>query len=499
MGDEVKTTEQRSSYRQIFKATSLFGGVQVSTILIGIVRVKFVAVLLGAAGVGIIGLLNTPIDLIIAITGLGISFSAVRDISKESGHADPVGLARIIMTLRRWSWFTGLLGAVVTIALAPMLSQWSFGNSEYTWSFIWLSVTLLLYAVSRGQNAVLQGTRRLKDMAKSTVIGSFLGLITSIPLYYWLGVKGIVPAMLISAVTTLFLSWYFARRVEIEKVQMSTRETYRSGLNMAKLGISMTIAGFIASLSRYVLNAFISHQGGIDQVGLYNAGWGVVGQYTAIVFSAMATDYFPRLSAIQEDNKKVRELVGQQIETAVLILTPLLSLLIVMMPLVVRVLYTKEFLPMIMFAYLTIMGIHFKTLSWGVGYVFLAKGNGRLFLILEIISGVIILGLNLLGYSLYGLNGLGISFILSYLTTTIIAFVVVRSVYHIQFPARYFFNLFIAYLFLVLAFTTVFLQDTVYRYAAGIVVLLIATAFSLYKLNELMDIKAFIRSKLKRQ
>ena len=233
-------TEQRSSYRQIFKATSLFGGVQVSTILIGIVRVKFVAVLLGTAGVGIIGLLNAPIDLIIAITGLGISFSAVRDISAESGQNDPHGLARIITTLRRWSWFTGALGAVVTLALAPMLSEWSFGNKDYTWSFVWLSVTLLLYAISKGQNAVLQGTRRLKDMAKATVLGSFLGLITSIPLYYWFGTRGIVPAMLISAVTTLFLTWYFARRVKIEQVRMSSRETYRSGLNMARLGISMT-------------------------------------------------------------------------------------------------------------------------------------------------------------------------------------------------------------------------------------------------------------------
>lgn len=499
MGDTISMTEQQSSYRQIFKATSLFGGVQVSTILIGIVRVKFVAVLLGAAGVGIIGLLNAPVDLIIAITGLGISFSAVRDISEVSGEEGSSGLTRIIITLRRWSWFTGLLGAVVTLALAPMLSQWSFGNREYTWSFVWLSATLLLLAISRGQRAVLQGTRRLKDMAKATVLGSFFGLITSIPLYYWIGTRGIVPAMLISAVTTLFLSWYFARRVKIDKVEMSPRETYRSGLNMAKLGISMTIAGFIASLSRYVLNAFISHQGGVDQVGLYNAGWGVVGQYTAIVFTAMATDYFPRLSAIHKDNQKVRELVGQQAETAILILTPLLSLLIVMMPVVVRVLYTREFLPMLMFAYLTIIGTHFKTLSWAAGYVYLAKGNGRLFLILEIISGVLILGLNLLGYHLYGLNGLGLSFILSYLIATIITFVVLKRVYDIHFPFTFFGKLFITYLLILLSFATVFFQDPVKRYAVGAFVLLVATAFSLYKLNELMDIRAFIRSKLKRQ
>ncbi|NLA47900.1 MAG: oligosaccharide flippase family protein, partial [Bacteroidales bacterium] len=134
---EILVSEQ-SSYRQIFKATSLFGGVQVFTILIGIIRVKFVAILLGTEGVGIIGLLNSPLNMIVSITGLGISFSAVRDISEASGSGDQTILSRSVITLRRWSWFTGLFGAIVTIGFAPLLSQWSFGNREYTWAFVWL-------------------------------------------------------------------------------------------------------------------------------------------------------------------------------------------------------------------------------------------------------------------------------------------------------------------------------------------------------------------------
>ena len=287
--------ENKSSYRQIFKTTSLFGGVQVFSILIGIIRVKFVAVLLGAVGVGIIGLYNAPINLIISITGLGIAFSGVRDISEANTSGDQFKLSRIVKTLLNWSWLTGLLGAFATLSLAPLLSQWTFGSDEYTWAFIWLSGTLLLQAISRGQSAILQGMRRLKDMAKAGVIGSALGLIISIPLYYFLGIKGIVPAMIISSITSLILSWYYSRKIVVEKIDLTFKESCTSGLGMAKLGIYMTIAGFVASFSAYVLNAFISNRGGVEQVGLYNAGWGVVGQYTGLVFTAMATDYFPRL------------------------------------------------------------------------------------------------------------------------------------------------------------------------------------------------------------
>lgn len=456
------------------------------------------AVLLGTAGVGIIGLLNAPLQLIISLTGLGIAYSAVRDISEANNSGDLTRLSRTIMTLRRWSWFTGLLGAVVTVSLASMLSQWTFGNQEYTWAFVWLSVTMLLQSISKGQSAILQGTRKLKDMAKASVIGSALGLITSLPLYYWFGINGIVPAMIVSAFVVFFLFWYFSGKVKIEKIGTSYKETFKSGLGMAKLGIYMTIAGFVTTLSSYLLNAFISNKGGIDQVGLYNAGWGVVGQYTGIIFTAMATDYFPRLSAVQNDDNRVKELVRQQGETALLIMTPLLTLLIVTMPLVVRLLYTTAFLPIVMFANLTVLGMQFKAISWAMGYVYLAKGDGQLFLIMEIVSGILVLILNLFFYLLYGLNGLGISFIASYFLSMFFSYFVLKWKHHFSLPKKFLERFLITYLFVVVTFLTLFISNSFVRYFSGISVLIFATLFSLFKLNELMDLRSYISSRIKR-
>lgn len=269
-------TEDQTSYRQIFKSTSLFGGVQIITILIGIVRTKFVAVLLGTAGVGTLGLFNAPIAFIASLTGLGLSYSAIRDISKATGSGDKQLLARTIISFQRWVIFTGLLGMFVTIVLSPWLSKWTFGNSNYIWPFIWLSVTLLLNDISGGQRALLQGTRRLQSMAKATVIGSLMGLIASIPIYYIYGINGIVPAMIISAVVALLLSWYFARQVPVAKVIITYKESFHEGMNMIKLGIILSISIQICTLVSYLLNSFISRTGGIEQVGLYSAGMGLI-------------------------------------------------------------------------------------------------------------------------------------------------------------------------------------------------------------------------------
>ncbi len=61
-------TEQKDSYKQIVKATSIFGGVQVIQILITIIRTKFVAILLGPAGMGINGLLGSTLNLVTGFT-----------------------------------------------------------------------------------------------------------------------------------------------------------------------------------------------------------------------------------------------------------------------------------------------------------------------------------------------------------------------------------------------------------------------------------------------
>ena len=81
-------SEEQSSYRQIMKATSIFGGVQVYNIIISVIRSKFIAVLLGPTGMGISGLLTSTTGLIGNITNLGLSTSAVKNVAAANASGD---------------------------------------------------------------------------------------------------------------------------------------------------------------------------------------------------------------------------------------------------------------------------------------------------------------------------------------------------------------------------------------------------------------------------
>ena len=228
---------KQSSYRSIFKATSLFGSVQVFQIIIQVVKSKFIAVLLGPAGVGIIGLYQSGVQLVQNITNMGLASSAVRDVSVAFGLKDYNRINQVVTTIRRLVWATGLLGMIALAVFSPLLSKASFGNYDYTIPFIILSVTLLLDQICAGQKVILQGLRRLKELAKCSVIGSTFGLLASVPLYYWLGVKGIVPTLILNSVCALVVSWMYSRRIPVQKVEQSTRETFRHGRMMLVLSL----------------------------------------------------------------------------------------------------------------------------------------------------------------------------------------------------------------------------------------------------------------------
>ena len=421
-------------YRVITKAAAIFGGVQVLSILCSVVRTKVIAVLLGSAGIGIIGLYNNAIETITALTGLGIRSSSVREISEADNQENKSELSRIITVVRRWSWFVGLLGAVVLITLAPLLSQYTFGDKDHIWGFVWLSCTLLFNALTSGEQAILQGTKQLKRLAYCSVYGSIAALVVSLPLYYFMGIDGIVPSLILYALATLIVTLlYKDRKTEASKI--SLQQTVGQGREMITLGVFMTVSSFITTLFSYIFAAYLNTHSGETTVGYYQAGFTLMNKYVGLIFAAMAMEYYPRLSGIAKDNTILSQYVGKQVEMMQLMLAPIIALFIVLHPLMIRILYTTEFYAINGYLLLASQGISFKAISWAIGFILLAKGSGKLYFITELISDTITLALNIVGYHYWGLAGVGASYTIGFILYLIIIYVTCRHHYHIE-PGR---------------------------------------------------------------
>lgn len=281
-----------SSYRKIVKGTALFGGVQVFNILISLIRGKLIAIILGPEGMGISSLLTSSTNMLQQFSSLGVNYSAVKDISLAKENGDQERLSLVIHVLRRLLHVTSLIGSLLSILFAQQLSLFAFGTIDYKWSFIGLSVMIYFTTLSNGELAILQGSRMLKQLAYSSIIGASLGLIVSVPLYYYYGYDGIVPAMIVLSLITFLFNRSYANKIQFDnsKVEWNTVKTI--GRAMVALGVIMLVSSLFATISNYSLNAFISNFGSLKDVGLYQAANSITNQYVGVVFAAMGADFF---------------------------------------------------------------------------------------------------------------------------------------------------------------------------------------------------------------
>lgn len=426
--------------RMAMKAMGLFGGVQVAGILCSIIRTKLVAMWIGPVGIGLFGLFNNALEMISTGTNLGIRSSSVRDISQAHDQQSASIVARMIAVVRKWSLWLGLAGALLTLTLAPLLSQVTFGDSNHIWGFVALSIAVLLGAITNGEYAVLQGTARLKRLASVTLWGTIVGLAVSIPLFYLLRERSILPSIIAYAAALAIFAWLFRNR-EYPAVQVNARDTFDMGKGFVKLGIFMTLGNFASILASYAFNAWLNINAGTETVGYYQAGYTLINKYTGLILAALGMEYYPRLSKVAESRMRLRAYVSQEINVAIAVMAPVVALFILLRELVVWILYTPEFNVILTFVSWGMIGTILRTLSWCLAFTILAKGDGKTYLWTEVASAVINLVLNIVFYQWWGLTGLGIAFLVSFVLYTIIVAVVYFGVYRLTVSRACIYNL----------------------------------------------------------
>lgn len=478
------------------KATSLFGGVQVFNILIGVIRTKIIAMLLGPVGMGIAGVLTSTTNLIGGLTNFGLSTSAVKNVSAAHASGDTQRISTVVTVLRRLVWITGLLGTLVTIIAAPYLSKISFNSNQYTNDIRLVASVLLLTQLNAGQLVLLQGMRQLKYLATANVLGMLGGLLVSVPVYYFMGERGIVPAILLSALVLLSISFYFSRRLKLQSTAVSARQTMQEGWQMLRMGFMISLSGLLSYVVTYSMNAYIGRTGSLAEVGLYNAGFSMINMYVGMVFSAMATDYYPRLSSIASDYPQATKLINQQAEVAVLIITPVLLLLMLFMDPVIMVLYTRKFLQMDRMLLFISVGLILKAATWALGFMILANSNSKVFIISELVANAYTLGFSMLGYSLSGLTGVGIAFVGCYMLSLIQTYFILRYYYRFSFTREFLQIMGLSFVLSLGSLTGLIYLKQPGSYILASVITLAAMFFSVRKLNSLIGLTDLIRNKL---
>jgi len=494
----METTQRTtSSYRKIVSSTAIFGGAQFVNVVINIIRGKLVAFILHSTGMGMMSLLQNAANTVQQFALLGINISAVRNISQTEKEGSAEALAMTVRIVRTLIFIVSCLGLLSTIVFSPLMSKLSFGTTEYVSLFLLLSLSVFVTMMGTGEMAVMQGLQRYKQLAFCSIVPPICGLLISIPIYYVWGIQGIVPAMIVSGAiyyTVMRFYSYRDKRVRADRPRLTLREVWTEGQGIIRFGLVMTIGTMVGAITTYALTAFISNAGSVSDVGFYQAANFISMQYISMIFTAMATDYYPRLSAlIQNHTTEAHQLVNQQTEIVLLIVTPLAMLMILTAPLLITLLLTDEFLAIR--TLISFMGLAciFKALCFPMDYIAYAKGDKQYILWVETIWGnaktfCVIAGC----YYFYGLDGLGYGALASAIIDVMVSIVLMRLRYGFRHSAVAIRMLVTMLMLAIACFTAAFLSDAWVSYGVMSATTAVCMVYSFVQLNSRLDIRSII-------
>ena len=288
------------------------------------------------------------------------------------------------------------------------------GSTEHAWAIAVLGCTVLISTISNGQLALGQGLRRIADLALANVPGVLVSTLVAISLYAWLGQDGIVPVMVATAVVSLGLSYWVARKVPLAPVKVPWRETVAGTRRFARLGVAFMWSGVLTAGLDMLTRSVIARQLGLDAAGIYQAAWALSGLFAGFILGAMGADFYPRLTAVIHDKAQSVRMVNEQTEIGILLALPGLLATLAFASWAMEIFYTRHFLAGADLLPWMVLGVFGRVISWPMGFIQLAMGASRWYLITETVFAAINAALLIGLVETYGVIGAAYAFALTY-------------------------------------------------------------------------------------
>jgi O-antigen/teichoic acid export membrane protein len=197
------------------------------------------------------------------------------------------------------------------------------------------------------------------------------------------------------------------------------------------MGYLLSINIIFGYLCTYIIKLYLSHNGSTPEIlGFYEVSVVVLLSYVGLIFNAMATDFYPRLTSIQNDTNKVNQLVNDQIEIGLLLCTPLIVLFYLLSPYIIKLLYSEAFFDVLLIFKAGLLAIIVKVIIWPLAFIVLAKGDKKLYFRQEIVGDLFNIGFTILFFYLFGLAGIGMATLLNYSLFGVIIYYILHSKYN---------------------------------------------------------------------
>jgi antigen flippase len=173
---------------------------------------------------------------------------------------------------------------------------------------------------------------------------------------------------------TVLTSWRYSRKVQIPARTLTVSELRKEAGALLKLGLAFNASSVLTMGAAYAIRLIVLRKVSFEAAGLYQSAWTLGGLYVGFILQAMASDFYPRLTAVATDNGECNRLVNEQAHISLLLAGPEVMATMTFAPLVIALFYTTKFAAAVEPLRWMCFGIALRVIAWPMGFIIVAKG-----------------------------------------------------------------------------------------------------------------------------
>ena len=404
---------------QILKSTSIIGSSAIFVMFMAMIRIKFISITVGVIGIGLMANLNALLTAFSTISGMGIHQRSVREISIDYSSNNEILFQRRAYVLSALSFILGLLGLSLSLFFSENLSTWVFGDKSHKFDIQITSIAIVFVLLSNAFTSIIQGTRKISYLAYANIFGSLLGTLIALFCFVIYGLGGIVWALLSISIAQALSTGYFVRKIKLRTYILCRLDDFKIAWNLLRDGGPLMLSSLTTSVTTLIIMALITRELGMSLVGLYSAAFSLSVFFVGFVLTSMGSDYYPRLSSKINKKKEMNQIVNEQTEVGLHLTITGMLICYTTAPFLIEIFYSKEFLLASELLQWFVLGCFGRVISWPLGFIILALGKSKLFLLSELSINILHLSLVWLALNYFSIEETAIAFFITYIVYTI--------------------------------------------------------------------------------
>ena len=371
---------------------------------------KVIVVLLGSPALLFVGNLKSVFTILQQISGAGVYEGAVKYLSGEYKDRQTFILQACLSLMLVGFFISTALYFTLYDQILDLLQLGKNDRNLIPWLTGGIVLSLLCFVFHTLMQSFFHGLKSYKIIVQSTLITALLTLVVSTALIYYANKLGLILSVFVPSVTLLLTycfhfrkSWHFGRVLLYKPFRLFVFQPVLSFTAM-----SAVAAIVFPSVLITIRTLLVEHSG--VELASYWEGYSRLSMFmSGLAISSISLYYLPKLVEANT-GKEMLKVVLWGVKFLFAVAFPAMLLIFLFGSDVISLLYTTNFLKAIFLLKWELLGTFLKLLSFTVSFIMIAKKLTIVFVLSELISGLVFFGLSVLLVEMYGVVGASIAF-----------------------------------------------------------------------------------------